>query len=257
MKEKDQKSFEEYVSTVKKFWSINTEKRINSEDNNDFNTIDEFLQVYGSLSIGEYFMYIIDPNKGTFEYVSSQAESILGYKLEEYSAELCVQMVHPEDLEYVIDIQNKISNFSMEIIPEERTNYKFTYDFRVLDVDGGIHQIHLQHFFYELGKKFLPNRVICIATDITLLKVGGVPKMHIYNIKNGLNNLLNPDLNSSLQLTKKEKEIIEFLIKGYTSQDIADAMKLSKHTVDTHRRNMLKKNDCSNTSELFSLYFKK
>ena len=81
--------------------------------------------------------------------------------------------------------------------------------------------------------------------------------MHIYNIKDGLNNLLNSKTNSSLQLTKKETEIIEFLIKGYTSQDIADAIGLSKHTVDTHRRNILKKNDCSNTSELFSLYFKK
>ncbi|MGV0965469.1 helix-turn-helix transcriptional regulator [Empedobacter falsenii] len=81
--------------------------------------------------------------------------------------------------------------------------------------------------------------------------------MHIYNIKDGLNNLLNSKTNSSLQLTKKETEIIEFLIKGYTSQDIADAIGLSKHTIDTHRRNILKKNDCSNTSELFSLYFKK
>ncbi len=81
--------------------------------------------------------------------------------------------------------------------------------------------------------------------------------MHIYNIKDGLNNLLNSKTNSSLQLTKKETEIIEFLIKGYTSQDIANAIDLSKHTIDTHRRNILKKNNCSNTSELFSLYFKK
>ncbi len=257
MKKKGQKSFEEYVRTVKKFWSENTEKRINSVEKNNFKTIDDFLQIYGSLSIGEYFMYIINPNKGTFEYVSPQAESMLGYRTDEYSAELCVQMVHPEDLEYVIDIQKKISNFSMEIIPEERTNYKFTYDFRVIDINGGVHQIHLQHFFYELGKNLLPNRVICLATDITILKVAGTPKMHIYSIKNGLNSLLNSNINSALQLTKKEKEIIEYLVKGYTSQDIADAIGLSKHTVDTHRRNMLKKNDCSNTSELFSLYFKK
>ena len=81
--------------------------------------------------------------------------------------------------------------------------------------------------------------------------------MLVYDIKNGLNNLLNPKVNSTLHLTKKENEIIEYLIKGYTSQDIANAIGLSKHTVDTHRRNILKKNNCSNTSELFSLYFKK
>lgn len=257
MKKLSQKSFEEHVNTVKKFWSKNTEKRINSEENNNFKTIDDFQRIYGCLSIGEYFIYIINPNKGTFEYVSPQAEVILGYPANEYSAELCVQMVHPKDLEYVIDIQQKIANFSMEIIPEERVNYKFTYDFRVLDNNDNIHQIHLQHFFYELGKNLLPNRVICLATDITQLKVGGIPKMLVYDIKNGLNNLLNPKANSTLHLTKKENEIIEYLIKGYTSQDIANAIGLSKHTVDTHRRNILKKNNCSNTSELFSLYFKK
>lgn len=257
MKKSGQKSLIEYTTIVKNLWSENTDYRHSAKDEDNFKSIEEFLQTLGSLSIGEYFMYIINPNSAIFEYVSPQAESILGYHPNEYTAELCVQIVHPDDLDDVIDIQQKIANFSMEIIPEERMNYKFTYDFRVLDKKGNIHQIHLQHFFYELSKNLLPNRVFCLATDISQIKVGGKPTMHIYNIKNGLNSLLQPKTNSSLNLTKKEKEIVEYLFKGYTSQDIADAIGLSKHTVDTHRRNMLKKNDCSNTSELFSLYFKK
>lgn len=257
MKKANQKSYTEYTSIVKKLWSENTDSRILDEKEDNFKSINDFLQALGSLSIGEYFFYIINPNSAIFEYVSPQSESILGYLPDEYTAELCVQIVHPDDLEHVIDIQKKIANFSMEIIPEERINYKFTYDFRVIDKKGEIHQIHLQHFFYELSKNLLPNRVFCLATDITQIKVGGTPTMHTYSIKNGLNNLLNSKTNSTLNLTKKEKEIIEFLIKGYTSQDIADAIGLSKHTVDTHRRNILKKNECSNTSELFSLYFKK
>ena len=257
MKKTKQKTFEEYTSIVKKLWSENTDSRVSDDNKDHFKSTEEFLQLFGNLSVGEYFMYVINPNSAIFEYVSPQCETILGYHPDEYTAELCVQIVHPDDLEYVIDIQQKIANFSMEIVPEERVNYKFNYDFRVIDKKGEIHQIHLQHFFYELSKNLLPNRVFCLATDITPIKVGGTPTMHIYGIKDGLNNLLNSKTNSSLKHTKKETEIIEFLIKGYTSQDIADAIGLSKHTVDTHRRNILKKNDCSNTSELFSLYFKK
>ena len=257
MKKANQKSITEYASIVKKLWSENTDSRTFNEKDESFQSINDYLQTLGSLALGESFMYFISPNSATFEYVSPQCEDILGYLPNEYTAELCVEIVHPDDLQHVIDIQQRIANFSMEIVPEERINYKFTYDFRVIDKKGEIHQIHLQHFFYELSKNFLPNRVFCLATDITQIKVGGKPTMHIYNIKDGLNNLLNSKTNSSLQLTKKETEIIEFLIKGYTSQDIADAIGLSKHTIDTHRRNILKKNDCSNTSELFSLYFKK
>ena len=257
MRKFGQKSLKEYATIVKNLWSENTDYRHSEQDEDNFKLIEEFLQTLGILSIGEYFMYIINPNSAVFEYVSPQAESILGFHPKEYTAELCVKIVHPDDLEYVIDIQKNIANFRMQIIPEERVNYKFTYDFRVFDKKGNIHQIHLQHFFYGLSKNLLPNQVFCLATDITQIKIGGKPTMHIYNIKNGLNSLLQSKTNSSLNLTKKEKEIVEYLFKGYTSQDIADAIGLSKHTVDTHRRNILKKNDCSNTSELFSLYFKK
>ncbi|MFV0150587.1 LuxR C-terminal-related transcriptional regulator [Empedobacter falsenii] len=257
MNKSDQKSLIEYTTIVKQLWSENTDCRNKEEKEDRFKWIEESLQAFASLSIGEYFMYVINPNSAVFEYVSPQAKSILGYHPTEYTAELCVKIVHPDDLEYVIDIQQKIANFNTEITPEERVNYKFMYNFRVIDKKGIIHQIHLQHFFYELSENLLPNRVFCLANDITQIKVGGIPTMQIYNIENGLSNLLHPKTDSSLLLTKKEKEIIEYLFRGYTSQDIADAIGLSKHTIDTHRRNILKKNHCSNTSELFSLYFKK
>lgn len=51
-------------------------------------------------------------------------------------------------------------------------------------------------------------------------------------------------------LTVREKEILSYLAKGLTSDQIASQLSLSKHTVDTHRRKMLKKMRCKNTAEL-------
>lgn len=42
-------------------------------------------------------------------------------------------------------------------------------------------------------------------------------------------------------LTRQEKEIVKHIIKGETSQEIADKMCISKFTVETHRRNILRK----------------
>lgn len=42
-------------------------------------------------------------------------------------------------------------------------------------------------------------------------------------------------------LSIREKEIISFVVKGFTNQEIADKLYLSVHTVMTHRRNIARK----------------
>src|SRR5258706_6660470 len=42
-------------------------------------------------------------------------------------------------------------------------------------------------------------------------------------------------------LTRREKEILQLLAEGFTSNDIAGKLFLSAYTVDTHRKNMLQK----------------
>ncbi|HKK40269.1 MAG TPA: response regulator transcription factor [Cryomorphaceae bacterium] len=54
-------------------------------------------------------------------------------------------------------------------------------------------------------------------------------------------------------LTKRQVEIARRIFQGKTSAQIADELFLSKHTVDTHRRNMLKQTGCKSTTELFRL----
>ncbi len=51
-------------------------------------------------------------------------------------------------------------------------------------------------------------------------------------------------------LSPREIEILEMLIQGKTSKEIAEILFISKTTVDTHRRNLLEKTNCRSTSEL-------
>lgn len=54
----------------------------------------------------------------------------------------------------------------------------------------------------------------------------------------------------SLPLTRREKEILNSIAKGRTSLQIAQELHISKLTVDTHRKNMLKKLGISTTAGL-------
>ncbi len=50
--------------------------------------------------------------------------------------------------------------------------------------------------------------------------------------------------------TKRELEIVQYVVKGLSSKQIASLLFISSHTVDTHRRKILSKANVTNTAEL-------
>jgi len=55
---------------------------------------------------------------------------------------------------------------------------------------------------------------------------------------------------AEVSLSKRELQIVKLIGEGKTSQDIADALFIGKTTVDTHRKNILKKLNLQGKSEL-------
>jgi two-component system response regulator NreC len=53
-----------------------------------------------------------------------------------------------------------------------------------------------------------------------------------------------------IDITPREKEVLELVAKGLSTKLIADKLFLSNRTVDTHRLNLLKKFNAQNTAEL-------
>ena len=60
------------------------------------------------------------------------------------------------------------------------------------------------------------------------------------------------DLQPIPRLTKREKEILNLLRKGKSTQEISDLLFLSYLTVQTHRRNLLNKFGLKNVVELIN-----
>lgn len=52
------------------------------------------------------------------------------------------------------------------------------------------------------------------------------------------------------EITPREKEVLELVAGGRSTKQIADKLKISIRTVESHRINMLKKFDVNNTAEL-------
>ncbi|GAB5473415.1 MAG: response regulator transcription factor [Maribacter sp.] len=63
--------------------------------------------------------------------------------------------------------------------------------------------------------------------------------------------LLNAEKNSTKSvLSSREREILQLIAKGRTSHQIADELFIGKSTVDTHRKNMIRKLGLSGAGEL-------
>lgn len=241
------------LNSIKNIWSENTDMPEKAEFKDS--RFVKLINILTSTSIGKHFVYVLNPFKGQFEYVSKDITKVLGYQPENFNLAFYISLIHPDDLPFILEIQEKVAEFCNTNIPEERMEYKYCYDFRLRTNDGNYIQAYLQYFYLEMNKNFQAMRVMTILSDISHIKVGGTPHLSVFKMADGLVKIVNEKRVNRITLTAKENEIFEFLIKGFTSQDIGEALGISKHTVDTHRRNILKRNHCSNTSELLNLYF--
>jgi DNA-binding NarL/FixJ family response regulator len=92
------------------------------------------------------------------------------------------------------------------------------------------------------------------VSDDTLLAVMREHNTDKFYIQEGLNNpdhmLFKESFSSVLKLTMREKEIVQLVVKGNTTQEIANLLFLSVNTIETHRRNIYRKLEVKNLSEL-------
>jgi DNA-binding NarL/FixJ family response regulator len=71
---------------------------------------------------------------------------------------------------------------------------------------------------------------------------------YITSLKKKKQQLAQPQIN----LTKRELEVVKLIMKGYTSNQIAEELFISNRTVDTHRANLMQKLDVKNSIELIN-----
>ena len=75
-----------------------------------------------------------------------------------------------------------------------------------------------------------------------------VSKTLKYNLE--MKTIFRDEFATKMKLTRREAEIISLLAKGKSSNEIAEVLFLSAHTVNTHRKNILKKLNLNSTVDL-------
>jgi DNA-binding CsgD family transcriptional regulator len=221
------------------------------EEVNQVDYLPEDLQKFESIPIlNTQCLYIYDFPRN--EIVYCRNANLLGFSDEEFAIEHAANY-HPDDKILVNTVTQSSIKHGVEKNVMDHHNCCLELTFRIKRKDGTYAQVLKQTTIYHLDDKQRMSTNITILSDISFIQTPGY-----VNWSFKLNNLNSEYFENKIcgdiknLFSKKELELIPFFIKGTSSKEIADHFFISKHTVDTHRRNIKSKSGCKNMYDLLT-----
>ncbi|WP_026777631.1 response regulator transcription factor [Polaribacter sp. Hel_I_88] len=96
------------------------------------------------------------------------------------------------------------------------------------------------------GIKMLSKAIVAVANGQTFFD----PNVAFNFMNNYIENQVTIGTSNKIILSNREKEILNLIANGKTSKEISETLFIAKTTVDTHRKNIIRKLDLSSGNEL-------
>ncbi len=169
-----------------------------------------------------------------------------------------IENIHPLDQKRFFDYEELVGNFFNQLPSEKVLKYKVSYDYRIKTKEDNYKWILQQVSAIQTNENGAVIRVIGIHTDISNIKSNNEPSglsfIGLENEPTFLNyqekNILVK--NSKDIFTPTEKEILNLVVQGLTSKNIAEILNKSVHTINSHRKNIFQKTEAKTVAELVS-----
>ncbi|HEY9115401.1 MAG TPA: LuxR C-terminal-related transcriptional regulator [Bacteroidales bacterium] len=229
---------------------------INKYEPDAFTTVDEsdplMIKLEKMMEENKQFFYVGDFTRLSIIYSSKRCLQMYGLRPDEMDPRNIFKRTHPDDLKRHGVGRSKGFERANEIYSNPKDDYAvISSNYRFMNLQGEYRNLLLQGYFFKSKKSALNVYGILVHTDISWfekMKFG----FNIYMGKN-LSYFRFPDeelIMTGCVFTEREFEILKLIKEGQSSEQIGQKLFLSPHTIDTHRRNILKKTNSSSTSEL-------
>jgi len=180
-------------------------------------------------------------------------DRLLGYNKGDLNYEKTLNIIHPEDYKIARPILQGTINYSRKFgVPDDNCFY---ISFRMRKKNGTYLSIQQVSGVCKLHQDKTLKCYYSILQDISYLRSNIGVKWHWDN--KDLNELEYRKMigrSSHHTFTKREIQVFELLKMGMSSEEIARELKLTVNTVNTHRKNMLKKTKAKSSLEMIQLY---
>ncbi|WP_204345383.1 LuxR C-terminal-related transcriptional regulator [Psychroserpens algicola] len=223
--------------------------------------INKILELDNFLPYSSTFFCVTNTQDLTFEFISKNFNACLGLdpiEMKTKGMRYFWSRIHPDDIEGWLTALNKLMEFTLGEISEdlrERANY--TWNFRFKNADGvyvNIIQNTTPLAFDTDGKPIIGLAHYTILHPNINMEITASAKL--LNDQNEYETIYFNNFSQKLLsegISNRERDVIRLLLLDYSSKIISEKLNISPHTVDTHRRNILKKLKVSSTGELIGM----
>lgn len=202
------------------------------------NNNNQFFSVFDMLNMKTLFV-----SQGCIQMLGVQPDDLTSYHLKEAT--------HHDDLKRHELGLVKVFKITHDLFVAKKGEMLISSNFRIR-IPGGnyLNQLVQCYLFFSPGPVEAVY-MIDIHTDISWFKE--IKQGYHYYVGNDLSFFRYPDeelLRMGSVFTDREFEIIRLIQKGFESEQISGKLFLSKHTVNTHRKNILNKTGKEHISEV-------
>lgn len=208
------------------------------------------------VSVGPFYFYVIDFFDRSLSHVSPSIQDIHGFDPETVTFDDIINSIHPDDMDFVAKAEEANLNFLYNTIGRENVlHYKQNYSFRSKMKNGEYSMLNHQAIILTVDENGNFGKSLNIHTDIdhitktncltfSLIGLQGYPSYT--NIK------VIPNPIEYTLFSTREIEIIKLISEGLQNKEIAKNLYISENTIKTHRKNIYKKSNCKNATELIN-----
>ncbi|WNJ17346.1 LuxR C-terminal-related transcriptional regulator [Pontibacter sp. G13] len=206
------------------------------------------------------FLTIANTTTQKYDYLSENFTILTGHDRADFMAQgmpFFLQQVHPDDVQIWLGGLADIISFVMqEVSPENRLRVDVRFNFRMRMASGEYVNIIENQVPIHLDQYGKP----VVGMGYVMLNGQGDPQpiqgtVRLLNDAGQYETLLHKNYSQKLLtdgLTNRERDVIRQVALGDDNETIGQKLFISKETVKTHRKNILRKLQCDNFPEVIA-----
>jgi len=190
----------------------------------------------------DQFFYIGDLPKMEILYVSKRSAQMMGIKPEDLRPNHFLEASHPDDLERVSLGRVRLFKMAHKIIVEKQGFSLLSSNYRMRNGQGKYSDFLFQ--LYAFYSKLPYESAFLIKVHTNIDRNWKIKRGYHFYTGEDYSYFRFPDtelLMTGIPYSNREFEIINLIASGLNTEQVAEKLFLSRETVSTHRRNILKK----------------
>ncbi len=208
------------------------------------------LELEQMTELNNQFFHVADLIQAKIIWASNRSTPMIGVTPDELNAYHFIEATHPDDLQKHTLGRSKMFNVANDLYIAKKGATLLSINIRIRNAMGEYPDLLFQlYFFYNSQYKTVFLFQVHTNIDSFKKRKSG----YHYYVGEDLSYFRFPDdelLAIGNPLSDREFEIVRLISEGLSSQQIADKIFLSTHTVNTHRRNILDKTGKAHISEV-------